>query len=139
MVRQGMVRQGIRVSEPGPRKRQVPLLSRTAIDWGLMLTGIPLCLLARGANIFPLSALLNLRRALPLPLNLQARPGRPGRPGLSVPARAASAHAWPCVRLRPCCRASRRRGGHRPRLGAGHARPCRSRSAALALLSRVTG
>ncbi|KAK9843766.1 hypothetical protein WJX81_005547 [Elliptochloris bilobata] len=50
---------------------QVPLLSRTAIDWGLMLTGIPLCLLARAANIFPLSAALNARRRIPLPRNLQ--------------------------------------------------------------------
>ena len=53
--------------------RQVPLLSRTAIDWGLMLTGIPLCLLARAANIFPLSAALNARRRIPLPRNLQVR------------------------------------------------------------------
>ena len=52
---------------------QVPLLSRTAIDWGLMLTGIPLCLLARAANIFPLSAALNARRRIPLPRNLQVR------------------------------------------------------------------
>ena len=55
------------------RARQVPLLSRTAIDWGLMLTGIPLCLLARAANIFPLSAALNTRRRIPLPRNLQVR------------------------------------------------------------------
>ena len=55
------------------RARQVPLLSRTAIDWGLMLTGIPLCLLARAANIFPLSAALNARRRIPLPRNLQVR------------------------------------------------------------------
>jgi len=80
--------------ERRPRARQVPLLSRTAIDWGLMLTGIPLCLLARGANIFPLSALLNLRRALPLPLNLQARPRPPRPPQPSV---------GPAVPLEPGC------------------------------------
>lgn len=56
------------------RSKQVPLLRETAIDWGLMLTGIPLCLLARAANIFPLSALLNMRRRVPLPLNLQVAP-----------------------------------------------------------------
>lgn len=55
----------------------MPLLRRTAIDWGLMLTGIPLCLLARAANIFPLSALLNMRRRVPLPLNLQVPPRCP--------------------------------------------------------------
>ena len=58
---------------PGRRAAQVPLLRRTAIDWGLMLTGIPLCLLARAANIFPLSAALNTRRRIPLPRNLQVR------------------------------------------------------------------
>lgn len=65
------------IGSPNPwlrrRARQVPLLSRTAIDWGLMLTGIPLCLLARAANIFPLSAALNARRRIPLPRNLQVR------------------------------------------------------------------
>ena len=40
-------------------------------DWGLLLTGLPLCLLTRAANIFPLSRLANLRRKLPLPMNLQ--------------------------------------------------------------------
>ena len=40
-------------------------------DWGLLLTGLPLCVATRAANIFPLSHLANLRRKLPLPRNLQ--------------------------------------------------------------------
>ena len=40
-------------------------------DWGLVLTGLPLCVATRAANIFPLSRLANLRRKLPLPHNLQ--------------------------------------------------------------------
>jgi CPA1 family monovalent cation:H+ antiporter/sodium/hydrogen exchanger 8 len=40
-------------------------------DWGLLLSGLPLCLATRAANIFPLSRLANLRRKLPLSLNLQ--------------------------------------------------------------------
>lgn len=43
-------------------------------DWGLLLTGLPLCLITRAANIFPLSRLANLRRKLPLPMNLQVLP-----------------------------------------------------------------
>lgn len=43
-------------------------------DWGLLLTGLPLCLITRAANIFPLSRLANLRRKLPLPMNLQVPP-----------------------------------------------------------------
>jgi hypothetical protein len=40
-------------------------------DVGLLLTGLPLCLATRAANIFPLSRVANLHRKLPLPLNLQ--------------------------------------------------------------------
>lgn len=39
---------------------QVARLGSSTLDWGLLITGIPLCLLARAANIFPLSQLANL-------------------------------------------------------------------------------
>ena len=42
-------------------------------DVGLLLTGLPLCLATRAANIFPLSRVANQYRKLPLPLNLQVR------------------------------------------------------------------
>lgn len=42
-------------------------------DAGLLLTGLPLCLATRAANIFPLSRVANKYRKLPLPLNLQVR------------------------------------------------------------------
>ena len=45
-------------------------------DAGLLLTGLPLCLATRAANIFPLSRVANKYRKLPLPLNLQVRPSR---------------------------------------------------------------
>jgi hypothetical protein len=51
---------------------QVITLGSKTWDWGLMLTGLPLCLATRAANIFPLSRLANLRRKLPLSINLQA-------------------------------------------------------------------
>jgi NhaP-type Na+/H+ or K+/H+ antiporter len=41
------------------------------VDWGLLVSGIPLCLLSRAANIFPLSRLANLGRQVKVPLNLQ--------------------------------------------------------------------
>lgn len=41
------------------------------IDWGLLLSGIPLCLLSRAANIFPLAYLANLGRELKIPRNIQ--------------------------------------------------------------------
>ena len=50
---------------------QVAQLGSKTWDWGLLLTGLPLCMVTRAANIFPLSRLANLRRKLPLPHNLQ--------------------------------------------------------------------
>ena len=50
---------------------QVATLGSKTWDWGLLLTGLPLCVATRAANIFPLSRLANLRRKLPLPHNLQ--------------------------------------------------------------------
>ncbi|KAK9915576.1 hypothetical protein WJX75_001018 [Coccomyxa subellipsoidea] len=50
---------------------QVATLGSMTWDWGLLLTGLPLCLATRAANIFPLSRLANMRRKLPLPINLQ--------------------------------------------------------------------
>lgn len=50
---------------------QVATLGSKTWDWGLLLTGLPLCVATRAANIFPLSRLANLRRKLPLPRNLQ--------------------------------------------------------------------
>ncbi len=44
---------------------------RHKFDAGLLLSGIPLCVLSRAVNIFPLAALINLGRKYPLPLNLQ--------------------------------------------------------------------
>ena len=52
---------------------QVATLGSKTWDWGLVLTGLPLCVATRAANIFPLSRLANLRRKLPLPHNLQVR------------------------------------------------------------------
>lgn len=52
---------------------QVATLGSMTWDWGLLVTGLPLCLATRAANIFPLSKAANLRRKLPLPQNLQAR------------------------------------------------------------------
>ncbi len=52
---------------------QVATLGYKTWDWGLVLTGLPLCVVTRAANIFPLSRLANLRRKLPLPHNLQVR------------------------------------------------------------------
>ena len=53
------------------RQLQVAQLGSKTWDWGLLLTGLPLCMATRAANIFPLSRLANLRRKLPLPHNLQ--------------------------------------------------------------------
>lgn len=43
------------------------------VDWGLLLSGIPLCLLSRAANIFPLARLANMARRVKVPFNLQVR------------------------------------------------------------------
>ena len=40
-------------------------------DFGILLTGIPLALLARAVNIFPLSMLANTMRETPIPPNIQ--------------------------------------------------------------------
>mmetsp|Transcript_16912 Transcript_16912/g.47201 ORF Transcript_16912/g.47201 Transcript_16912/m.47201 type:complete len:530 (+) Transcript_16912:41-1630(+) len=37
------------------------------LDWGLLLSGIPLCLLSRAANIFPCARLANMGRAVKIP------------------------------------------------------------------------
>ena len=39
-------------------------LGSATVDWGLLITGIPLCLIARAANIFPLAQLANWRKHL---------------------------------------------------------------------------
>jgi len=41
------------------------------VDWGLLISGIPLCLLSRAANIFPLARLANVFRRVKVPLNHQ--------------------------------------------------------------------
>ena len=41
------------------------------LDWVLITSGIPICLVARAVNIFPLAAILNLFRTTPLPLTHQ--------------------------------------------------------------------
>ena len=49
------------------------MLLHVCRDVGLLLTGLPLCLATRAANIFPLSRVANMHRKLPLPVNLQVR------------------------------------------------------------------
>ncbi|KAA6419187.1 MAG: CPA1 family transporter: sodium ion proton, partial [Trebouxia sp. A1-2] len=44
---------------------------RQGMDLGLMLTGVPLVVLSRALNIYPLAYLVNRGRRLPLPINLQ--------------------------------------------------------------------
>ncbi|KAL3155429.1 hypothetical protein ABBQ38_010986 [Trebouxia sp. C0009 RCD-2024] len=44
---------------------------RKGMDVGLLLTGVPLVLLSRAVNIYPLAYLVNKGRRLPLPRNLQ--------------------------------------------------------------------
>lgn len=41
------------------------------IDWGMILSAIPLCLLARAANIFPISFVVNAFRTRPVPYTVQ--------------------------------------------------------------------
>lgn len=41
-------------------------------DWGLIATGIPLCLVSRAVNIFPLGLLVNMFRKRKLPMRVQA-------------------------------------------------------------------
>ena len=41
------------------------------VDWGLLVSALPLCLLSRAANIFPLAALANRLRTIPIPFNMQ--------------------------------------------------------------------
>lgn len=43
-------------------------LSEKQVDTGLLITGVPLVLLARAANIFPLSYLLNMKGESPFQL-----------------------------------------------------------------------
>lgn len=46
---------------------QVASLFARPVDWGLLITVVPLCVLARAAAVLPLAKLANARRALPLP------------------------------------------------------------------------
>lgn len=50
---------------------QVALIKMTSVDLGLLLSGIPLCLLSRAANVFPLAYLLNKYRRFPIPFRVQ--------------------------------------------------------------------
>jgi len=49
---------------------QVATLFARAVDWGLLLTVVPLCLAGRAAAVFPLARLVNTRRAVPLPASV---------------------------------------------------------------------
>ena len=42
-------------------------------DLGLLLSGLPLCVLSRGCNVFPCSYIVNVGRKYKLPRNLQVR------------------------------------------------------------------
>ena len=46
---------------------QVPSIFTRTVDWGLLLTVVPLCVASRAAAVFPLAKAANARRALPLP------------------------------------------------------------------------
>eukprot|EP00210_Caulerpa_lentillifera_P005391 g5153.t1 len=51
---------------------QVALIESQSIDLGILISGIPLCLISRGANIFPLAYLANKFRSNPIPYPVQA-------------------------------------------------------------------
>ena len=44
---------------------QVAVLGQKSIDWGMLLTGLPLLILSRAANIFPVAYCVNLGERLP--------------------------------------------------------------------------
>ena len=46
---------------------QVPSIFTRTVDWGLLLTVVPLCVASRAAAVLPLAKAANARRALPLP------------------------------------------------------------------------
>lgn len=46
---------------------QVPSIFTRTVDWGLLLTVVPLCVASRAAAVLPLAKAANSRRALPLP------------------------------------------------------------------------
>ena len=46
---------------------QVPSIFTRTVDWGLLVTVVPLCVASRAAAVFPLARAANSRRALPLP------------------------------------------------------------------------
>lgn len=46
---------------------QVPSIFTRTVDWGLLLTVVPLCVASRAAAVLPLARAANARRALPLP------------------------------------------------------------------------
>lgn len=50
---------------------QVALIKSQSIDVGILISGIPLCLLSRGANIYPLAYLANKFRTHPIPFRVQ--------------------------------------------------------------------
>ncbi|GMH41763.1 hypothetical protein BSKO_09673 [Bryopsis sp. KO-2023] len=50
---------------------QVALIKRSSVDIGLIVSGIPLCIVARAANIFPLAYLANRFRRFPIPFRVQ--------------------------------------------------------------------
>mmetsp|Transcript_28535 Transcript_28535/g.93243 ORF Transcript_28535/g.93243 Transcript_28535/m.93243 type:complete len:537 (-) Transcript_28535:999-2609(-) len=41
------------------------------VDYGLIFSAVPLCLLSRALNIFPISRILNMKRRVPIPFNIQ--------------------------------------------------------------------
>lgn len=40
-------------------------------DYGLLLSSVPLCIVARACNVFPLAYLSNLKRTVPIPPRVQ--------------------------------------------------------------------
>jgi len=51
---------------------QVALIEYSSVDFGIVISGIPLCLLSRAANIFPLAHLANKFRSFPISYAVQA-------------------------------------------------------------------
>jgi NhaP-type Na+/H+ or K+/H+ antiporter len=58
------------VSQPRAHVGQVVVMPHD-VDIGLLLSALPLCLLSRAANIFPLAAVANKLRSTPIPFNMQ--------------------------------------------------------------------
>jgi NhaP-type Na+/H+ or K+/H+ antiporter len=65
-----MVLRAVSLSLAGWDDMQVVVMPHD-VDWGLLVSALPLCLLSRAANIFPLAALANRLRTIPIPFNMQ--------------------------------------------------------------------